>query len=78
MRACIGRPFAWQEMQMTLAMLLQFFEFEQVGNYELKILQTLTIKPDGLKMKAKLRKWVGGVDKLPQVLLGNKEEEARV
>lgn len=56
---------------MTLAMLLQFFDFEQDQNYELKILQTLTIKPDGLKMRAKLRKWVGGVDRLQQVLLGD-------
>ncbi|KAF0328285.1 Bifunctional cytochrome P450/NADPH--P450 reductase [Colletotrichum asianum] len=55
-RACIGRAFAWQEALMAMAMLLQHFDFEMDDpNYKLKILQTLTIKPDGFRMKARLR-----------------------
>ncbi|KAI8299109.1 Bifunctional cytochrome P450/NADPH--P450 reductase [Colletotrichum sp. SAR11_240] len=55
-RACIGRAFAWQEALMVMAMLLQHFDFEMDDpNYKLKVLQTLTIKPDGFRMKARLR-----------------------
>ncbi|KAI8268527.1 Bifunctional cytochrome P450/NADPH--P450 reductase [Colletotrichum sp. SAR11_239] len=55
-RACIGRAFAWQEALMAMAMLLQHFDFEMDDpNYKLKVLQTLTIKPDGFRMKARLR-----------------------
>ena len=52
-RACIGRPFAWQEAIMALAMVLQNFDLRLVDpSYELRIKQTLTIKPDGLKIHA--------------------------
>ncbi|KAJ3962157.1 hypothetical protein N0V92_001079 [Colletotrichum tropicale] len=55
-RACIGRAFAWQEALMAMAMLLQHFDFEMDDpKYKLKVLQTLTIKPDGFRMKARLR-----------------------
>ncbi|KAI8166241.1 Bifunctional cytochrome P450/NADPH--P450 reductase [Colletotrichum sp. SAR 10_70] len=60
-RACIGRAFAWQEALMSnssqaMAMLLQHFDFEMDDpNYKLKVLQTLTIKPEGFRMKARLR-----------------------
>ncbi|KAI8240587.1 Bifunctional cytochrome P450/NADPH--P450 reductase [Colletotrichum sp. SAR 10_99] len=55
-RACIGRAFAWQEALMAMAMLLQHFDFEMDDpNYKLKVVQTLTIKPDGFRMKARLR-----------------------
>ncbi|KAL4884295.1 cytochrome P450 [Aspergillus karnatakaensis] len=56
MRACIGRPFAWQEALLVMAMLLQNFEFEFADpDYELKFKQTLTIKPKDMFMKARLR-----------------------
>ncbi|KAL4951002.1 cytochrome P450 [Aspergillus filifer] len=55
MRACIGRPFAWQEALLVMAMLLQNFEFSLDPNYKLEFKQTLTIKPKDLYMKARLR-----------------------
>jgi cytochrome P450/NADPH-cytochrome P450 reductase len=56
MRACIGRPFAWQEALLVMAMLLQNFDFEHVNrDYKLEIKQTLTIKPKDFLMTAKLR-----------------------
>lgn len=55
-RACIGRPFAWQEALLIMAMLLQNFNFVlDDPNYTLKLKQTLTIKPNGFNMRAILR-----------------------
>ncbi|CAK7211614.1 hypothetical protein SCUCBS95973_001175 [Sporothrix curviconia] len=55
-RACIGRPFAWQEALLTMAMLLQNFNFRfNDASYQLRIKETLTIKPDGFFMRAQLR-----------------------
>ncbi|KAK2614230.1 hypothetical protein N8I77_001076 [Diaporthe amygdali] len=56
MRACIGRPFAWQEAVLVMAMLLQNFNFmPDDPNYHLSIQQTLTIKPKDFRMRASLR-----------------------
>ncbi|KAK1838627.1 bifunctional P-450/NADPH-P450 reductase [Colletotrichum chrysophilum] len=56
MRACIGRPFAWQEALLATAMLLQNFNFTMDDpNYQLKIAESLTIKPKGFYMRAALR-----------------------
>jgi len=53
MRGCIGRPFAWQEVQMVLVALLQSFDLvPQDPAYELQIKQTLTIKPKGFHIRA--------------------------
>jgi cytochrome P450 / NADPH-cytochrome P450 reductase len=53
MRACIGRPFAWQEALLVVAMLLQNFNFAMHDPfYQLRIKQTLTIKPQGFYMRA--------------------------
>jgi cytochrome P450/NADPH-cytochrome P450 reductase len=55
-RACIGRPFAWQEALLVMAMLLQNFDFVlQDPNYSLAIKQTLTIKPKEFYFRAILR-----------------------
>ncbi|KAF2833493.1 NADPH-cytochrome P450 reductase-like protein [Ophiobolus disseminans] len=59
MRACIGRPFAWQEALLVLAILLQNFNFTMDdASYQLKIKQTLTIKPKDFYMRAHLRNGV--------------------
>ncbi|KGP72812.1 bifunctional cytochrome P450/NADPH--P450 reductase [Pontibacillus yanchengensis] len=55
-RACIGQQFAMHEATLVLGMLLQNFEFVDHTNYELKIKETLTLKPDGLTMQVKPRK----------------------
>ncbi|KAM0557972.1 hypothetical protein ACHAPJ_005136 [Fusarium lateritium] len=55
-RACIGRPFAWQESLLAMVMLFQNFNFINTDpNYQLEIKQTLTIKPDHFYMNATLR-----------------------
>ncbi|EPS35968.1 hypothetical protein H072_10584 [Dactylellina haptotyla CBS 200.50] len=55
-RACIGRPFAWQEMLLVLAVLFQNFDFYMAdSSYQLAIKQNLTIKPKDFYMKARLR-----------------------
>ncbi|KAI3154000.1 hypothetical protein CBS147325_1092 [Penicillium roqueforti] len=56
MRGCIGRPFAWQEALLVVAILLQNFNFQMDNpSYDLRIKQTLTIKPKDFHMKATLR-----------------------
>ncbi len=55
-RACIGRPFAMQEAQLVLAMMLQRFDIVMDDpSYQLEIAETLTIKPHGLKIRARSR-----------------------
>ena len=55
-RACIGRPFAMQEAQLVVAMMLQRFDLVlDDPQYQLEIAETLTIKPNGLNIRAKVR-----------------------
>ena len=54
-RACIGRQFALQEATLVLGMLLQRFEFVDHANYQLKIKESLTIKPEGLTITVRPR-----------------------
>jgi cytochrome P450/NADPH-cytochrome P450 reductase len=55
-RSCIGRAFAMQEATLVLAMMLQRFDISRPGPYALEIKETLTLKPDGLTVKAKARR----------------------
>lgn len=56
MRGCIGRPFAWQEALLVIAILLQNFNFQMDNpSYDLRIKQTLTIKPKDFHIRASLR-----------------------
>lgn len=55
-RACIGMSFAMQESILVLAMLFQRFEVcESDPNYELKINESLTIKPKDFYIKIRKR-----------------------
>lgn len=55
-KACIGRPFAWQEALLAMALVLQSFDLRlDDPAYELRIQQTLTIKPRDLYMHASPR-----------------------
>ena len=54
-RACIGRQFAMQEAALVVGMMLQRFKLLDHTSYKLKVKETLTLKPDGLKMKVRLR-----------------------
>lgn len=55
-RACIGRSFAWQEAIIALTLILQNFNLRMADpSYQLKLKQTLTVKPDNFFVKASLR-----------------------
>lgn len=53
MRSCIGRAFAWQEMMLAFAALLQNFSFIMDNpSYSLQVQTALTIKPKGFYIRA--------------------------
>ena len=54
-RACIGRGFAMHEAALALGMILQRFRLIDFQRYQMKLKETLTIKPDGLKIKVRPR-----------------------
>jgi cytochrome P450/NADPH-cytochrome P450 reductase len=54
-RACIGRQFALQEATLVVGMILQRFKLIDHTRYQLKIKESLTIKPDGFKIRVRPR-----------------------
>jgi cytochrome P450/NADPH-cytochrome P450 reductase len=54
-RACIGRPFAMQEAKLVVAMMLRRFNLDRVGEDDLQVKETLTLKPEGLEMRVERR-----------------------
>jgi cytochrome P450/NADPH-cytochrome P450 reductase len=54
-RACIGRQFAMQEATLVLGMILQRFKLIDHTRYQLKLKETLTVKPDGFKIRVRRR-----------------------
>lgn len=70
-RACIGRPFAWQEAQLVVATLLQYLNFHMDdSSYDLEVKATLTIKPKDFNIRATVREgWTA--TKIEQNLSGS-------
>ncbi|WP_068426999.1 bifunctional cytochrome P450/NADPH--P450 reductase [Piscicoccus intestinalis] len=55
-RSCIGRGFALQEAQLVLALMLQRFDLDWADpGYELKVKETLTLKPEGFFARFSVR-----------------------
>jgi cytochrome P450 / NADPH-cytochrome P450 reductase len=54
-RACIGRGFAMHEAALAIGMVLQRFKLIDVNRYQMVLKETLTIKPDGFKIKVRAR-----------------------
>lgn len=54
-RACIGQQFALQEATLVLGMVLKQFEIIDHTDYQLKVKESLTLKPDGFKMRVRPR-----------------------
>jgi cytochrome P450/NADPH-cytochrome P450 reductase len=54
-RACIGRQFAMHEAALVLGMVLHRFRLIDHTRYKLTIKETLTMKPDGFRIKVKRR-----------------------
>lgn len=54
-RACIGRQFALHEIMLTLATVLHQFDLEPEPGYQLKVSETLTLKPDALRLRLQQR-----------------------
>ncbi|MFJ3876351.1 cytochrome P450 [Streptomyces sp. NPDC090077] len=50
-RACIGRQFALHEATLLLGLLVHRFRLVDHADYQLKIKQSLTIKPDGFTLR---------------------------
>ena len=54
-RACIGRGFAMHESALALGMILQRFKLIDHTRYQMKLKEALTVKPEGFKIKARMR-----------------------
>src|SRR5438445_1937306 len=54
-RACIGRGFAMHEAALAIRMILQRFKPIDHRRYQMVLKETLTIKPDGFKIKVRPR-----------------------
>src|SRR5437879_5510480 len=54
-RACIGRGFAMHEAALAIGMILQRFKLIDAHRYQMHLKETLTIKPDGFKIRVRPR-----------------------
>lgn len=55
-RSCLGRQFALHEIVLTLAAVVHQFEIEPQPGYQLKVSETLTLKPAGLRLRPRPRR----------------------
>lgn len=61
-RACIGRQFALHEAVMALALLVHRYDFEPDPGYELRVAESLTLKPAGFRLGLRPRRVRSGPD----------------
>lgn len=54
-RACIGRQFAIMEAKIALATILSNFELQDPYGYRLTVRETLTLKPEGFRIRVRDR-----------------------
>src|SRR3954462_11562395 len=54
-RACIGRGFAMHEAALAIGMILQRFKLIDHPRYQMHLKETLTIKPEGFRIKVRPR-----------------------
>ena len=54
-RACIGRGFAMHEAALAIGMILQRFKLLDTHRYQMHLKETLTVKPDGFRIKVRPR-----------------------
>ena len=54
-RACIGRQFALTEAKLALALMLRHFQLHDPHDYQFRIKETLTLKPDHFLLRARRR-----------------------
>ncbi|MEK8127965.1 bifunctional cytochrome P450/NADPH--P450 reductase [Paenibacillus filicis] len=54
-RACIGQQFALHEAVLVLGMVLKHLELIDHESYQLKVKETLTLKPDGFRIRVRPR-----------------------
>src|SRR5471032_377034 len=82
-RACIGRGFAMHEAALAIGMILQRFKLVDVNRYQMLLKETLTIKPDGFKIKVRPRAdkdrgaYAGRTTSTPAVSTGTPAPRAR-
>ncbi|CAG9174810.1 bifunctional cytochrome P450/NADPH--P450 reductase [Cupriavidus pampae] len=55
-RACIGRQFALTEAKLALALMLRNFALNDPHDYQFRLKETLTIKPDNFVLRARRRR----------------------
>jgi cytochrome P450/NADPH-cytochrome P450 reductase len=76
-RGCIGRPFAWQEAILAIALILQNFNIRMDDpSYQLQIRQTLTVKPDNFFIRATLREGINPMTLERKMYAGLEVEDA--
>ena len=77
-RGCIGRPFAWQEAILAIALVLQNFNVRMDDpSYQLQIRQTLTVKPDNFFIRATLRQGINPVTLERKMYAGLGDDDAQ-
>ncbi|NNH70174.1 cytochrome P450 [Nocardia uniformis] len=54
-RACLGRQFALHEIMVTLAVILHQFDLEPDPDYQLDVVETVSVKPVGLRLRFRRR-----------------------